>query len=93
MDSNVLAFRRPAPPPLCPMINAANHAAAATSIFCEARRDLMAGQSREAVTRTIVEAGALRGLVVAALHAIDIIGDQPRDRALRNALNSWLQEA
>ena len=89
---NVLAFRRAARPAICPTINAANHAAAATNAFCEARRDLMAGHSREAVARTIVEAGALRGLVIAAIHTIELTGDQPRDRALRAALDGWLHE-
>lgn len=92
--ADVLAFRRPAaPPPLCPTINAANHAAAATNIFCEARRDLMAGRSYEAVRRQIVEAGALRGLAIAAIHAIELTGNQPRDHALRAALDGWLKEA
>lgn len=90
MTATVLTFPgRAASPPLCPTIRAANHAAAATHHLCEARRGLMRGLSAEAIGRALDDEGAVACLVIALRQTIELTGDQPRDRALREALDAW----
>jgi len=90
MTASILTFPGKAvAPSLCPTIRAANHAAAATHHLCEARRGLMRGLSPQAVGRTLDQEGAVACLVVALCQTIELTGNQPRDRALRDALDAW----